>query len=428
MFFVKKTCCTYKWARRFFILALCALGFFSAVYDRLLEGLAVKKSAGPFSGKQAQIVRNFSLDKERQDQEKRDEQSTHGEKVHSIVSATSDKYTQTEAFLSLPDMQKLIAKHYNIKPYQKLIDAIVTNERRYKDNFYVFYHGTDNSWRLPQDLYTQLYAYFNPFELPATSQEFTFLRFEDISSQPKAKDFLVNELKNNGLVNDHGKMGAILLSVNLSLFGNVGDPSECTWEYFIKTRGHLAPDRKIFEKIMDKFHVTHKYIDELMALTKLYETKEETIIQIFVPKNKIDEIGYLAWVKGLPADEETIAWIESHVKNKAFTKRSFAIVDLTDQFKQEQEKNPLFKNLIARAEKGDFSLDSFLNVYRNRPQDIKNINTVSARLIFTPDVLLNPASGVKFFRYSTATPEQLKRYHERLNEVVNKIIAEKSSF
>ena len=59
-------------------------------------------------------------------------------------------------------------------------------------------------------------------------------------------------------------------------------------------------------------------------------------------------------------------------------------------------------------------------------EDIKNINIMSARLIFTPDVLLNPNAGVKFFRYSTAKPDQLERYHKRLNEVVNKILSEKT--
>lgn len=379
------------------------------------------------SKERVQKIRELSLEKERANQVARDDESTHKIPLVPVVSIYSDKFTQSEAHMSLPEIKKLIAKNYDLKPYDKFIAAILSNEKKYKDGYYVFYHGTDNVWRLPQDLYTQLYAYFNPLGYRAT-KDFTFLRFEDEYGPSSAQEFLVTELKKSGLINDHGKMGAILLSVNLALFGNVGVPSECTWEYFIKSRGHANPSRATYEKIMDKFGLTHKYIDQLMSLVKLYDTKEQTIVQIFIPKNKIDQIGYLSWIKGIPAHKETMDWVKRSVKNKKYPKTQPAIVDLTETFKYEQEINPIFKNLMERVEAGDFSLDDFLHIYRNNPEKIVDINDVMARLIFTPDVLLNPDSGVKFFRFSTATPERLQLYHQRLNEVVDKIIAEKNAF
>ena len=431
----KKSC--FRYAPTHVILVAVLLVILCSVYT-LYAAIGVKKPAlaeqssvltgqSAVSKERVQSLQQLSLEKERANQVTRDDEATHKVSLAPSVSMYSDKFTQSEAHMSLPEIKKLINKNYDIKPYNTFIASILSNEKKYKDDYYVFYHGTDNVWRLPQDLYTQLYAYFNPLTRHAT-KDFTFLRFEDEYGPANAQDFLVAELKKSGLINDHGKMGAILLSVNLALFGNVGTPSECTWEYFIKSRGHANPSRVTYEKIMDRFGLTHKYINDLMSLIKLYDTKEQTIVQVFVPKNKVDQIGYVSWIKGIPAHKETMDWVKRSVKNKTYSKTQPAIVDLTETFKHEQEVNPIFKNLMERVEAGDFSLDDFLHMYRNNPEKIVDINDVMARLIFTPDVLLNPESGVKFFRFSTVSPERLKIYHQRLNEVVDKIIVEKNAF
>src|SRR5690606_24295632 len=98
--------------------------------------------------------------------------------------------------------------------------------------------------------------------------------------------------------------GALLLSVNLALFGNVGFPGECTWDYFLEDKGHRIPKREDYEVMMKNFGFTTRYIDEIMSLVDVYSTKENTVIQVLIPKEKIDEIGYLAWVKGIPAHED----------------------------------------------------------------------------------------------------------------------------
>lgn len=410
------------------VCSVCSLhAAIAAKKSTLSEQRAILTDQSTVSRELVQKNRELSLEKERANQITRDDNPTDNGSFIPAVSLYVDKFTQSEAHMSLPEIKKLIAKNYDIKPYDKFIAAILSNEKKYKDNYYVFYHGADNVWRLPQDLYTQLYAYFNPLGYRAT-KDFTFLRFEDEHGPSSVQDFLVAELKKSGLINDHGEMGAILLSTNLALFGNVGVPSECTWEYFIKSRGHTNPSHVTYEKIMNRFGLTHKYINDLMSLVKLYDTKEQTIVQIFIPKDKVDQIGYLSWIKGIPAHKETMDWVKRSVKNKIYEKTQPAIIDLTEIFKREQEENPIFKNLMERAKEGDFSLNDFLHIYRNNPEKIVDINDVMARLIFTPDILLNPDSGVKLFRFSTVTPERLQLYHQRLNEVIDKIIAEKRLF
>jgi hypothetical protein len=333
-----------------------------------------------------------------------------------------DKFTQSQAHMSLPEIKKAIATHYKTKPYQKLIDSMLAAEEKYKNDYYVFYHGADSVWRLPQDLYLKLYTYFNPIRMSGV-KDFIFLRFEDVHGPTLVQEFLMNELKKQGLINDHGQIGAFLLSANLALFGNVGTPSECTWQYFIKSRGHKSPNREIYEKMFNKFGLDKQYIAEVMSLVKLYQTKEEMLLQIFIPKELVDKIGYLAWVRGIPAHDETIQWVKRGVKDKLYQKTQQALDDLTRVFKQEQVNNPLFEDMMDHIRAGDFKLNEFLHVYRNTPEKIKYINDVMARLIITTDVLLNPRSGVKMFRYSTVTSHQLQTYLQALDKIFVKIIS-----
>lgn len=335
---------------------------------------------------------------------------------------TTDLFTQSQAHMSLPEIKKLIAATYDIKPYQKLIDAILAREKEYA-NDYVFYHGLDNVWRVPQDVYTRLYFHFNPLSAHF-EKNFIFLRFEDIHVPSPVQDFLVTQLKAGGLINDH-LMGLFLIAANLALFGNVGVPPECTWQYFVKSRGHAAPNRATYERIMNKFGLTYQYIDELMSLINVYQTEEQTILQIFVPKDKVDKIGYLAWIRGIPAHQKTINMVLRSVNDKAFPKTASALDYYTEVFKEEQEFNPIFENLLERVKAGEFNLSYFLNFYRNRPDEIEGINNFQARLVVTPGVLLNPLSGVKIFRYSTVKPEQLQKYEQKLDMIIKKIIIEK---
>ncbi len=345
-------------------------------------------------------------------------------KITPIAQIQSDKFTQSQAHMSLPEIKKLIDAKYNTKPYKNMIDAIVGREVEYKDGYYVFYHGMKNLWYVPQDLYTRLYFHYK--KLPDNLlQSFVFLRFDGISAPSLGvQDFLIKKLKENGLINDH-ELKDLLFSVNVALFGNVGDDPECTWQYFMKARKTIEPDRQTYEKILDIFGLPHKHIDELMKLNSFFTTEEQTIVQMFIPKDKVDQIGYVAWIRGNPAHRKTIDVVLQSLKDKKFEKSPLAMDYYTALFKREQDKNPIFGNLLQRVSAGDFKLNYFLKFYRNYPQLIEDINRYQARLIFTPDVLLNPLSGVKIFRYSAVKPEQQQKYLQQFDKIFKKIVAEK---
>lgn len=389
------------------------------------QGVAISEVLSPVNSvkRSDETLSKLSLDQiYALSQEKKSTQLPTRSKSIRTAEKTTDLYTQSQAHMSVPGIKQLIAAKYNIKPYEKFIKQILDREKEY-DNYYVFYHGADNVWRLAQDVYTRLYMHFNNIS-PTMMQDFIFLRFIQGLDDVAIKDFLTNKLKESGLVNDHS-WGNEILAVNLALFGNIGTAPECTWQYFIKSRGHMNPMRSTYESIMNTFGLSHKYIDELLKLVDLYETKEEMILQIFVPKDLVNSIGYLAWIRGNPADQPLMYTVLRSVQDQKFEKTASALDYYAKLFKQEQEKQPLFKDLITKVNAGEFSLDYFLTFYRNRPADIEDINNFQARLFFTRNVLLNPFSGVKIFRCSTATDAQLKTYNEQLDAIIKKIIAEK---
>lgn len=335
-----------------------------------------------------------------------------------------NRFTQSEAHLSLSFVRNLISKNYKVEPYLDIISEALVNEAKYKNSHYAFYNTTSNMWRLAQDLDTRLFARFNP---TGENKGFKFLRFNDEFINSTAQSFLVNELKQKGLVDDNTSTAAILLSVNLSLFGNVGFPGECSWQYFVKPPEHRKPYRDTYEKMMVKYGLTDKYIDELMKLADIYDTEEDTILQVFIPRDKVDEIGYLAWVKGIPFHGETIDLIKKLAGSKAFTRVKPTMEKLTANFARQKESNPLYKSMMEGIVAGDFSLSSFLKVYCNKPWDLKEINDVTARLLFTPDVLGNPQSGVIINRLSTVSHAKLKEYNDQLNAIIEKMVSEKEA-
>lgn len=390
----------------------------------------------PISQERMEKVQDFAL----QQEQKRQEVSS-GIDNRSLLEieeqSGANRFTQTEGYFQVPALRNLVTDTFSgsFEPvkHMDIVSRVMAKEAQFKNSHWAFYHGTSNIWMVPQDLCTALYRHLNPSA--KKDEEFKFLRFGD-ESGPQAKEFLTSRLRKEGLVDDNGEDRGLLLSTNLSLFGNTGFQSESTWRYFMKDKKHAAPERATYEEIMDKFGLSHKYIDEIMKVVEtelldLLQAKEQTLLQIFVPKDIVDDIGYLAWATGIPAHEDTINWVRANVKNKNYKPKKktpgalIVLEDLKNKFKKEQERNPLFKDLVKTVEEGDYSLDSFLKIYCNKPWELPNLNYVQARLIFSNDVLLNPNSGVKMYRYITINRNKMSEYQKRLDAIVKKIVADK---
>lgn len=338
------------------------------------------------------------------------------------------KFTQSEAHFQLEPVKQIFKTYPSsrVVPYLDIISECLVREAELKNSHYVFYHAFDNGWRTPQDLYKKLFVQFNP---GTPVENFTFLRFGKLENK-NAQEFLLDELGKQGLIDDNSPaIAGIILSVNMAIMANIGFSGECTWNYFLESKSHSSPTEARYIEIFDTFGLPHNYIADLMQLEKIYNTtKEQTLLQIFVPKDKVDDIGYLAWVLGIPAHQESIDWVEQNIKGKprvgAIT--GPAIKKLKDIYAKEGAKNTKYSDLIANVEKGKFSIDGYLKIYCKQPWTLKNANDISARLVLTPDILLNPRSGVKYFSYFRSDVQKMQEYEQKLNDIVQRLIQDKN--
>lgn len=349
---------------------------------------------------------------------------------------TNPQYTQTEAHLQISHHIETLDKRYPYwkkKKYQKLYERILKKEDRFRKTHYAVYHGVSKPWIVPQDLYSQLFTKLKP--LSRKPSYFRFLRFskQEINT---VGSFLEQQFHNNGIPRDTlSETKRHILAVNLALFGGAtAGGGEFTFSYFTQPKSHAAVEPWAFEMILKEFGVTDSmmpqfqpYIDRLMQLDASYlspevaankKPKEQLLLQILIPKDKIDEIGYASWARGIPYDKEIIEWIEEQAKKTK--ERRMRILDVIED-EMGHADNPLAKRYLDFVKKGKFRLSDFLDTYMNTPEAIPYMDKVQARIVFTDDVLLNPSSGIQFFEYSFIPKEQKKAYEKELKEVANNI-------
>jgi hypothetical protein len=79
----------------------------------------------------------------------------------------------------------------------------------------------------------------------------------------------------------------------------------------------------------------------------------------------------------------------------------------------------LYAQLLKNVKSGEYRPTRFIRGMRNNPWALEGLNDYTVRLIFTPNVLLNPSSGVKMYRYTTLTRKNRESYERELDEIVS---------
>ena len=349
------------------------------------------------------------------------------------LAKSHERFTQTEAYLQSSELREKVTKTFTgdrqVVRHMDVVSRVMAKEALFRDTHWAFYHGANSSWTVSQDLYTKLYRHFNP-SAKASAGKFIFLRFGDYGDKT-VKQFLTEGLRRHGLIDDNNEDKGLLLSANVSLFGNTGNGDECTWRFFMADRSRIEPQRKIYEKIMDEFKLPYTFVEQLMQLEKMLESKHETLLQILIPKDRVDDVAYLSWVAGVPGYSEAISWVRNNVKKKVYKAHGgkpaelWALASLKSKFKKEQEKNKMFKEMLEGIEKGDYSINDFLKKYCNEPQNVRGLNYAQARLLFTNSLLLNPASGAMIFRHTTVPGAKVEEYEKKLDGIIQQILAAK---
>lgn len=308
--------------------------------------------------------------------------------------------TQTLAYLGHPGLHNQVSDTFNSKIseigldfFKKLLKSVIQNEIKFKDDYYVFYHGQPREFALMQDLYRGLYKLIYKKEM----HDFVMLR---IPSENQARfenvlDFLKYYIKNSEIFKSHEfdlqlHIKYLLLSVNPSLFGNTFGAGCSTLEYFLRSSGCTFVDtldlvERTFEffNLQDFFYKNQSEIKELKELLCAYENEGTGLLQqIFIPKNIVDLVAY----------------------------RSVPLGNL-----YYEDRNP---------DKHPASID--LNNYEsNKSSDSSedyNFDMTQFRLLMSGP-MLNPESGVKIFCYCNETPKFIE-YKIKLRKLLDKIAQE----
>ena len=321
--------------------------------------------------------------------------------------AHTTHHTQTLTYLGRKGLRDNIGPHNQWKIqeigtdfFEHLLDDVIKKEIEFEDEYYVFYHGQKREFIFPQDLYEGFYkikfkqALKDFFMLRIPTKPSFIFSTDDFEKFKTIKEFIKKHIDNGEIkqwdFDEHKNIKKVLLAVNPSLFGNNFNGGESSFNYFINSGNASWIDiTQITKDVFEYFEIPHLYTKhkkELDYLAKLvsttYDAKETGILlQIFIPKKIVDDVAY-----------RCKAWGLLHYQNPNTHPAS---LDL-EKYKQDS-----FTFLTP-----DYTLDE-----------------MQFRLLLNNQFLLNPKSGVKFFRYYNET-ERTKGYKSKLQNLLQSITTE----
>jgi hypothetical protein len=368
--------------------------------------------------------------------------------VQDFIKIPATNMTQSEAHLSIPWIRKIVEDEFHINDnpwFQQLWLQVIERERQFNHTHYVFYSATSNVWRLPQDLFLKLYLQplpkyarnFRVFRFINKPEELTWEEYQNITV-PK---YLKYQLHKFGMIDDRkGTSSEYLISANVALFGNVPNPDECSFIYFLNARNNRPVTEDLIRSILKFFHASEKYVFQILKLmrylwgepvklylktqsgvSKLVEKTPGTMYQIFIPKEIIDQVAYISWVKGLPYDPDLISLMIQKINTMPAQK---AYNEIRYSFKSQQMKNPLFRKVYAGIDQGRYSPSGLLSRYKNNPTLLPHLNYVQARLLVTPQYMRKYTSNIQTFAYDNISPANKAAYEKELDILVSNIITE----
>ncbi len=345
--------------------------------------------------------------------------------------------TQSQAHFSAPQAQKPVKKQLNLAKHRKIIEAALDKEIEFNKTHYVFYTAIPFA-RVTQDVTRELYKRTIGEKGALKDNAFQFIRYtyKDpiFNKYANVTDFIVEQVKKYGMINKtrNPDIHTILVSTNIAIFGNPTLTSESSYHFFgVQAQKWAEPKREFLEDSLKAFDYSTDFIDELLALSELIKTETADLFQIFVPKESINQIGYLSWTRGIPFDEEFISKLLKRTKLELAKISGQVIRDTIWNFIHKYENNDpqainLSKIILENAPKGAYHLHPFLEEqYEKNPASLPHINFYQGRLLVTNDFLLNPESGISIFRYTTLDPLKEEEYKTKLTAIIERMEKEK---
>lgn len=307
-------------------------------------------------------------------------------KCKSTINATNN--TPTLAYLkaakSILNSQELAELDARKQQYPKFVEQVIEKEKQFCNDYYVFYHSQQVPLSIFQDFLKELYALIN---IHNPIEEFSFLRMWHEAEQAiNANEFLKKLDKENAWWGTYAKS---LMCVNLSLFGNLNNLGEDSFWYF-KNGHNCAPPKiqNLLEELCKHFGLDKKYVSKITDLSKIIDTQEGHLLQIFIPKEKANDYFYLSF--------------------PGCTPYSHKIDDAT----------------YDNAKKRHTKISPILDKYIGDLSSINQSNLLQARLLLSNDFMLNPSSGVKIFKHTTVPEAQMQNYKSKIKLLAQEVFSD----
>jgi uncharacterized membrane protein len=261
------------------------------------------------------------------------------------------------------------------------INTIIKLEREaVQKNMFTFVHGQRWHHLLPEKMFTDLWGLHHGKQV----KNFIFAHVRNRDSETKEKEFYEN-LTGEHSEREHSKR---LLFLNCPLFGNVGSPSESSYDYF---SNNTNIDNKKIPSIRQVF--------ELHGDSETYKQHEKELNDL---EQEFDSLGnghgnllFFALPKKLAKDYVYVAWIYG------------------------------FKKTIKINNKDTDDLDIVMDAYQKHPETLPedDYNKNQFCLIMVKEAM-NPESGIKVKAFNTADPDKMAIFWKKYDAVMAKIKAD----
>jgi len=221
--------------------------------------------------------------------------------------------------------------------------------------------------------------------LNSSRLDFAFMRFQDIDTVYD-KDVNAYIDAHSPIDDSYRQIASQMISVNLALFGNHTHLGECTFSYFLSNKSANTKSLYfVLEPIFSCYSLDKKYIKHLEALSKELTSSTGNLMQIFIPMDKVDQLVYLSEPYGKPY------------------------------------KKCIYPSVYDTKKQRHISIRPILDLYRNQPKTIKDLDALQARMLFFPP-LFDTDSDIKIFRYNTIPADTMQRYETKLKKIVAEVM------
>jgi hypothetical protein len=195
-----------------------------------------------------------------------------------------------------------------------IYNRVVAAEQEHAGTHVAFYRAQHPDIRIEQDVYRRIYQIHRGERVP---ENFHFLRYpgpegREFREHRDATAFLEGSLRENGLIHDW--MPSVqnnVVAANLSLHGNFGRQGEDSFDFFEAGMTPTSADgydlTGSMRTYLEKFGYDTSDVEDFVAAARqANETQKGTMMQILIPKDKVDRLAYVSQIYGMPHDDAVL--------------------------------------------------------------------------------------------------------------------------